>query len=129
MIKILVADDEENYRDILQRFLVQAGYEVILAMNGQEAYDKIMKENPDMAILDVNMPFMTGFEVCEKIRSLAPTKKIPVMILTVLSDVNTQVQGYQLGADDYLAKPFNMKVLIARLKTLERRILNQKKEP
>ena len=124
MLKVLVAEDEANYRELIETALRDAGYEVISAVSGTEAFKKL-KEKPDMAVLDVNMPGMSGFELCEKIRQDPGAGRMPILILTVLSETRKQVQGYGAGADDYLPKPFSLEVFIARLKKLQQRILGK----
>jgi DNA-binding response OmpR family regulator len=125
MVKILVVDDEPENRDFLKMILERAGYRVVLAVDGQDGFEKLTEENPDIAILDVNMPRMNGFELCGKIRGSPDHKTIPILILSVRSEERNQIKGYELGADDYLPKPFNTNVLISRIQTLERRILKK----
>ena len=125
MLKVLVADDDEHYRNLIQTVLKKAGYAVITASSGTEAFQKVLQEKPEMAVLDVNMPGMTGFEVCKKIRLHPDHKNMPILIFTVLSEVEHQLAGYELGADEYLPKPCSLDVFIARIKTLEHRILGQ----
>ena len=119
MVKVLVADDDKSYRSLIKEALESAGYEVLLAFDGKEALEKL-SENPDIAVLDVNMPGKNGFEVCREIRNDPGRRSMPVLILTVLSEVSDQVKGYDMGADEYVPKPFSIEVFLARMKKLER---------
>jgi len=115
---ILLADDEENLRDIIAFNLEQEGYSVYPAKNGKEALEIFKKEKPHLhlAILDVSMPQMNGFELCEKIKSI--DKSFPVFFLTVRNDRQDRIYGLKLGADDYLNKPFDLEELLLRVKKL-----------
>jgi len=125
-MKILVADDDEIFRTLVKEVLLGENYEVITAENGLIGWQIIQKEKIDMAILDVNMPEMNGFELLNKIREDEKLSKMPVLMLTVRIFTEDQIAGYEYGADDYLAKPFDNQVLLARIKVLERRILKNK---
>ena len=126
MSKILIADDDDHYRTLIEKILKEAGHQIISASDGDLAWKKIQEESPDMAVLDVNMPGKNGFELCKLIRSTPKFKNMPVLILTVLSETDKQVKGYDLGADDYVPKPFNSQVLVARVRKLEQRILGKR---
>jgi DNA-binding response OmpR family regulator len=117
-MKILIADDDLELRELLSFALRHAGYLVIQAADGAEALRCFDQEQPDLVILDVNMPQLNGFEVCRRIRAEATT---PIMLLTVRSSEEDQVQGLDLGADDYLTKPFSPRTLLARVRALLRR--------
>ena len=117
-MKILVVDDDTELRELIGFALRQAGYMVIMAADGMEALRLFDVEQPDIVILDVNLPQMSGFEVCRRIRATATT---PIMLLTVRSSEEDQVQGLDLGADDYLTKPFSPRTLLARVRALLRR--------
>jgi len=125
-MKILVADDDEIFRTLVKEVLLGENYEVITAENGLIGWQILQKEKIDMAILDVNMPEMNGFELLNKIREDEKLSKMPVLMLTVRVLTEDQIAGYEYGADDYLAKPFDNQVLLARIKVLERRILKNK---
>jgi DNA-binding response OmpR family regulator len=116
--KILIADDEVHALRILGLALHQEGYEVMGAQSGPEALEKIQQDPPDLAILDVMMPGMSGDEVCRQIRATPETAHIPVILLTALSQVDTKVAGFAAGADDYVTKPVSFKELNARIKAL-----------
>jgi len=117
-MKILVVDDDVELRGLIGFALRQAGYLVIEAGDGPRALGEFRDERPDLVILDVNLPRMSGFEVLAKIRAESGT---PVMMLTVRSGEEDQVRGLDLGADDYLAKPFSPRTLLARVRALLRR--------
>lgn len=116
--KILVVDDEINIRQILETRLSIRGYTVILASNGEEALDLFCKEKPDLVILDIMLPVINGHEVCSKIRERS---HIPIIMLTALGDISDRVLGLELGADDYVIKPFSPKELEARIRSVLRR--------
>ena len=116
--KILIVDDEPMIRRILSTRLTMAGYEVVLATNGEEALECFKKESPDLVVLDVMMPKMNGLEVCQELRK---TTEIPIVMLTALGDVADRITGLQLGADDYLPKPFSPKELEERINAILRR--------
>lgn len=116
--KILIVDDEPMIRRILSTRLTMAGYDVVLATNGEEALDCFKKETPDLVVLDVMMPKMNGLEVCQELRK---STEIPIIMLTALGDVADRITGLQLGADDYLPKPFSPKELEERINAILRR--------
>ncbi len=116
MQKILVVDDEERMRKLVHDFLMRAGYEVLEAGNGMEALD-VFDEHPDIAliILDVMMPQLDGYGVTRQIRK---SSKVPIIMLTAKSEEQDELQGFELGVDDYVRKPFSPKVLVARVEAL-----------
>ena len=116
--KILVVDDEINIRQILEMRLKMRGYNVILAVNGEEALDLFRRELPDLIVLDIMLPQLDGYEVCRKIRE---ESKVPIIMLTALGDISDRVAGLELGADDYVMKPFSPKELEARIRSVLRR--------
>ena len=117
--KILVVDDEEDIVDIITVYLESEGYEVITAYDGYEALEKARYGSPHLIILDIMMPRLDGFEVCRQLRAERPT---PILILTARrTDDLDKVIGLELGADDYMVKPFNPRELTARVKALLRR--------
>jgi two-component system, OmpR family, response regulator RpaB len=116
--KILVVDDEASIRRILETRLKMVGYEVLTASDGEEALDAFSKFNPDLVILDVMMPKLDGYGVTREIRK---TSETPIIILTALGDVSERITGLELGADDYVIKPFSPKELEARVKAVLRR--------
>ncbi len=116
--KILVADDEPNIVKLLRLYLHEEGYEVVAARDGREALDRFRAEKPDLVVLDLMMPQLGGFEVCMEIRK---ESDVPVIMLTARSDDVDKVVGLEMGADDYVTKPFNPRELIARVKANLRR--------
>jgi DNA-binding response OmpR family regulator len=117
-MKILVVDDDVELLGLIGFALRQAGYLAITATQGGEALELFEREQPDLVILDVNLPVLNGFEVCRRIRAEATT---PIMMLTARSSEEDQVQGLDGGADDYLTKPFSPRTLLARVRALLRR--------
>lgn len=117
-MKILIVDDDSELRELIAFALRQAGYLVIQGADGVEALERFDQEAPDLVILDVNMPRLNGLDVCRRIRAEAST---PIMLLTVRSSEEDQVAGLDLGADDYLTKPFSPRTLLARVRALLRR--------
>lgn len=125
-IKILVVDDEERMQKLLSDFLKMKDYEVLLAGNGEEAIDLFFKEKSiALIILDVMMPKMDGWTVLKTIREHS---KVPVIMLTARSEENDELKGFDYGADEYIAKPFSPKILVARVEALLRRSGVQKEE-
>ncbi len=124
-MKVLVADDDTIFRSLVVEILSGAGYEVAAEENGLLAWERLQADGADMAILDVNMPEMDGFELLRHIREDDRFKGMPVLMLTIRAFADDQVQGYETGADDYLTKPFNNSILLSRVKVLERRILKK----
>jgi len=116
--KILVVDDEKPIADILKFNLEKEGYEVICAYDGDEAIELAEKESPDLILLDIMLPGKDGNEVCQEIRK---TKMMPIIMLTAKDDEIDKVLGLELGADDYVTKPFSNRELIARVKANLRR--------
>lgn len=120
--KILVADDEASIRRILETRLKMVGYDVVTAADGEEAVEVFNKTNPDLVVLDVMMPKMDGYGVTREIRR---TSDVPIIILTALGDVSERITGLELGADDYVIKPFSPKELEARVKAVLRRTISK----
>lgn len=122
-LKILIADDEKDLRQLLNDQLTGAGYLVIQAEDGNKALDLFKMEKPDMAILDIMMPGMDGLSVLAKIRE---TSEMPVLLLTAKGDEIDKVSGLRLGADDYLVKPWGMNELLARIEVQKRHLKLEK---
>ena len=116
--KILVVDDDTNICELLRLYLIKEGYQVTTANDGEEGLEKFNQLKPDMVLLDVMMPKMDGLEVCRRIRKLGNT---PVMMLTAKGETFDKVLGLELGADDYMVKPFDTKEVVARIKAVLRR--------
>jgi two-component system alkaline phosphatase synthesis response regulator PhoP len=124
MVKILVIDDEEDIRTLLEYNLLKEGYEVMTAENGEVGLTILSSFKPDLVILDVMMPGLDGIEVCETIRHKEGFQNTLVCFLTARTEDYSQIAGLEAGADDYVAKPIKPKVLISRVKALLRRIDN-----
>lgn len=115
---ILVVDDEKNISDILRINLEKEGYRVSVAMDGEEGLSKALSENPELVLLDVMLPGMDGFEVCKRIRQKS---EVPIVMLTARGEEIDKILGLELGADDYVTKPFSVRELLARVKANLRR--------
>ena len=115
---ILIVDDEEHIRELVAHFLTREGYQVEHAATGPEALEKFARTSPGFVILDIMLPGMSGTDVCREIRK---TSNVPIMMLTAKDDIFDKVVGFELGADDYLTKPFEPKELVVRVKALHRR--------
>ncbi|HEY7932378.1 MAG TPA: response regulator transcription factor [Solirubrobacteraceae bacterium] len=118
-MRILVVDDDRAVRDALRRALTLAGYEVQVADGGQLALEMVIQSPPDGVVLDVGMPEVDGLEVCRRLRKLG--NRVPILILTARDAVADRIDGLDLGADDYMVKPFDVGELKARLRALLRR--------
>lgn len=118
-IKILVVDDESRMRKLVRDFLVKKGYEVLEAADGEEALDLFYADKDiSLIILDVMMPKMNGFEACKEIREHS---KVPIIMLTAKSAESDELNGFELGVDEYISKPFSPKILVARVEAILRR--------
>ena len=118
-LKILVVDDESRMRKLVRDFLVKTGYDVIEAGDGEEALDLFFKQKDiALVVLDVMMPKMDGWQVCREIREYS---KVPVIMLTARTDEQDELQGFQMGVDEYVTKPFSPKILVARVEAILRR--------
>jgi signal transduction histidine kinase len=118
--RILVVDDTPEIQELLQIHLETEGYQVLVAGNGQEALAAVAAEAPDLILLDVLMPVMDGYEVCRRLKADEETAFIPVVILTALQDLSHRLRGIELGADDFLTKPFNHLEVLTRVRSLLR---------
>lgn len=123
--KILVVDDDENICELVRLYLDKEGFEVVTANDGIEAIEEFKKTTPDMVILDIMLPGADGWQVCREIRKVS---QIPIIMLSAKGDTFDKVLGLELGADDYLVKPFEPKELIARVKAVMRRSGNADKD-
>ena len=120
-IRILVADDEPNQLELLTYNLVQADFEVIRAEDGQQALDLIDEHRPDLAIIDWMMPQMSGIDVCRTLRARSETKRLPIIILSARGEEGDRTLGLDIGADDYISKPFSPREMVSRVRALLRR--------
>ena len=117
-MKILVADDDSNICELLRLYLEKEGFIPVIASNGTQALDLFEREQPELILLDIMMPQLDGWQVCRSIRSKS---KVPIIMLTAKGEVFDKVLGLELGADDYVTKPFEAKEVIARVKAVLRR--------
>lgn len=120
-MKILIADDDNNFRTLITAVITEGGHTPMPEENGRLAWERLEKEGADMAVLDVNMPEMDGLELLKKIRCSPRHRALPVLMLTIRAFAEDQVSGYDTGADDYLTKPFDNDILLARITALARR--------
>ncbi len=118
---IFVVDDEEDILELIRYNLVREGYGVSTAVNGEEALKAISQKLPDLILLDLMLPGMDGLEICRLLKKEEKTAGIPIVMVTAKGEESDIVTGLELGADDYIAKPFSIKVLIARLRAVLRR--------
>ena len=118
-IQILVVDDESRMRKLVKDFLQREGYSVLEAGDGMEAMDIFYEQKIDLVILDVMMPRMDGWQTCREIRR---DSTVPIIMLTARSEERDELQGFELGVDEYISKPFSPKILVARVGALLKRI-------
>ena len=126
MSKILVVDDERNIVELVRLYMEKEGYETVCAYTGEEALSSFRTENPDLIVLDLMLPETDGWQVCREIRK---TSGVPIIMLTAKSETFDKVLGLELGADDYITKPFEAKELIARVKAVLRRSQGTESQP
>lgn len=117
-VKILVADDDNNICELLRLYLEKEGYEAVMAENGAKALEQFDAQQPDLVLLDVMMPELDGWQVCRELRKKS---QVPIIMITAKGEVFDKVLGLELGADDYVVKPFETKEVIARIKAVLRR--------
>lgn len=127
--KILIVDDSRIGADLLRQIIESVGYSVEVAYDGLSALGMVKKGKPDLILLDIMMPQMDGFQVCEKLKSSEDTRLIPIVMITALSDLSDKVKGIDVGADDFITKPFNEIILLARIRALlKTKYLNEELE-
>lgn len=119
--RILLIDDEEDFHNIIRQVLSPLGYELLSALDGASGLRGLRKERPELVILDVNMPFKDGYAVCREIRSDPEFADLPILMLTIRNRDEEIMRGLDCGADSYLTKPFEPRVLAARIENLLRR--------
>src|SRR5690349_951268 len=119
--KILVVEDESDIRELLRYNLEQDGFAVEEAADGAEALDRVRRRAPDLMVLDLMLPHMSGLEICRRIRNEPETAKLPIIVVTARSSEVDRVLGLEMGADDYVVKPFSPREVVARVKALLRR--------
>jgi phosphate regulon transcriptional regulator PhoB len=118
---IFVLEDDPDISELISFNLEKQGYRVKSEKNGQKAFDLIMKQPPDLLVLDLNLPGLSGIEVCKYLRENARTKELPIIMLTARTQEIDKIIGFEIGADDYVTKPFSMRELLARVNALLRR--------
>jgi len=121
MKKILAVDDEEDILELIQYNLEKEGFEVLCAATGEEALVKAGTQYPDLILLDLMLPGLDGFQVCRTLKSDSKTQEIPIIMLTAKGEESDVVAGLEMGADDYITKPFSPNVLVARIRAILRR--------
>jgi two-component system phosphate regulon response regulator PhoB len=119
--KILIVEDELDIRNLIELHLQKAGFQTLLAGNGQEAFQKIKKSLPDLILLDLMLPEMDGKELTKLLKSRDETKTIPIVMLTAKSEEVDRIVGFELGADDYISKPFSPRELVLRVQAVLKR--------
>ncbi|BCA55919.1 DNA-binding response regulator in two-component regulatory system with PhoR [Nitrospira sp. KM1] len=120
--KILVVEDERDILQLVKLYLEKEGYRVVAAANGTEGLKLAKSEKPDLLVLDLMLPEIDGLEVCKRLRASAETALLPIIMLTAKAEESDTVIGLELGADDYVTKPFSPKALVARVKAMFRRL-------
>jgi two-component system phosphate regulon response regulator PhoB len=120
--RILIIEDERALTEVLRYNLEREGYETIIAHEGQEGLRKAQTLLPDLVLLDLMLPVMNGLDICRELKAGERTRDIPVIMLTAKAEETDQVVGFSMGADDYVTKPFSVKVLLQRIKVLQRRV-------
>ncbi|OQW31524.1 MAG: DNA-binding response regulator [Nitrospira sp. SG-bin1] len=120
--KILIVEDEQDILQLVKHYLEKEGFRPITATNGFEALKKAKEEKPDLVVLDLMLPELDGLEVCKRLRSAPETAMLPILMLTAKAEESDTIVGLELGADDYVTKPFSPKALVARVKALLRRV-------
>src|SRR5438445_11289774 len=128
-LRILIIEDERDLVDVLVYNLQREGFETIVSHDGQEGLRKAQTLLPDLIILDLMLPTLGGVEVCRELRAGERTRDIPIIILSAKAEETDQVVGFSLGCDDYVTKPFSVKVLLQRIKALQRRAEGGGAEP
>ncbi len=127
MAKILIVDDEQDIADLISYNLEKEGYATIKAYDGGDVLKTVKTQKPDLVILDLMLPHMNGLDICRAIRANPETVHLPIIMLTAKADEVDKIIGLEIGADDYMTKPFSVKELIARVRTVLRRIQEGKK--
>lgn len=120
-LRVLLVDDEEEVRETVGEFLSSRGYAVVEACDGEEALAKSFTEKPDLILLDLRLPKVDGFQVCQTLKGNPITSVIPIIMITALNATSQKVKGIEYGADDYIEKPFDLEELAARMKMVMRR--------
>jgi DNA-binding response OmpR family regulator len=122
MMRVLVVEDDRDIAELVRRYLERAGFEVSLVASGQDALSRLAADRPDLMVLDLMLPEVDGIEVCRIARGNAATAAMPIIMLTARADEAERIRGLEIGADDYIAKPFSPNELVARVRAVLRRI-------
>jgi DNA-binding response OmpR family regulator len=118
---IVIVEDDEDIADSIRYNLEREGFRVRVAATGEDAINLILDRPPNLILLDLNLPHMSGFEMCRRLRAESTTARVPILMLTARTDESDKVLGLNLGADDYITKPFSMRELVARVRAVLRR--------
>src|SRR5947199_3938498 len=118
--RVLVIEDDRSLAEVLSYNLKAAGYEVLVATDGQDGLLRAETKSPDLVVLDLMLPVVDGLDVCRRLRAQPTTREIPIIMLTAKAEESDEIVGFSLGADDYVTKPFSVKVLLERIKVLRR---------
>src|SRR5262245_11355317 len=121
-MRILIIEDERGLTDVLEYNLKREGYDTMVAHDGLEGLQKAQTLLPDLILLDIMLPGLSGLDICRELRRGERTRSIPIIFLTAKTEETDQVVGFSLGADDYVTKPFSVKILLQRIKALQRRV-------
>ncbi len=127
MQKIVLIEDEEDIADLIKLQAEMAGYKVVVSHDGLNGYEQIIREKPDVILLDIMLPGQNGLDVCRKVKANNELKAIPIIMLSAKSEETDVVLGLELGADDYVTKPFSPRVLLSRIKAVLRRLTEEEK--
>jgi DNA-binding response OmpR family regulator len=128
--KVLIIDDDDTYRSVISDVLTESGYRVIEARSGMEGLDQARQGDPDVILLDIMMPVMDGYQTCRQLRHTPATRDIPIIMLTALTDSEARFKSKEVGADDYIAKPYPPREMENRIeRQLRRRALRRGPRP
>ena len=122
MARVLVVEDDRDIAELVRRYLEKSGFDVEILSSGRDALTALAQQPPDLVVLDLMLPHVDGLDICRAIRSNAATAAVPVIILTARTEEAERILGLELGADDYIAKPFSPSELVARVRALLRRV-------
>jgi two-component system alkaline phosphatase synthesis response regulator PhoP len=118
--RVLIADDNQQNRELLEAYLADEGHEILMSVDGQQTLDVVTEQLPDLVLLDIMMPKLSGYEVCQRMKQKAPTRDIPVLMVTALKDSGDIERAVAAGADDFLTKPVHRLELITRVRSMLR---------
>jgi DNA-binding response OmpR family regulator len=126
--RVLIADDNQQNRELLEAYLADDGHEILMTVDGQQTLDVVSRELPDLVLLDVMMPKLSGYEVCQRMKQQSATRDIPVLMVTALKDTSDIERSVSAGADDFLTKPVHRLELLTRVRSLlrVRRLQNER---